>query len=152
MNAALYMPLIICALASMLKSGSRVYFLGYGMLMVAHYCAASGLSATNYDLYYLSDAALCAFLVLCLPKNKEYIFLSIVCCACVITNILGYALWDNSSSIAIYDDLYFGIYAVTILYLIPKAYHDRINKALGIARNFFRSIAYSYHRYLGAGK
>ena len=152
MNQALYMPLIICVLASMLRSEQRVYFLGYGLLMVGHYCAASGLSVPNYDIYYLSDSALCAYLVLLLPKSKDYLFLSLVCCACVLTNILGFALWDASASIALYDDLYFGIYVVTILYMIPKALHGRINQALGSARNFLRAIAYHSSRHMGARK
>ena len=154
MNEGGYALIILCALAAMTKDNARVRFGSFGLLMLGHYFATWQLSVENFGLAYLSSAALCSYLVLTLrsQKGKDFVFLSLVCGACVLTNVLGYALWDNSLSIALYDDLYFGIYIVTILYLIPKAYHDRANKAVGAARNFLRAIAYNYNRHLGSGQ
>ena len=152
MNESGYALIILCALAGLADVKTRMYYGSFGLLMLGHYFATWSLPTKDFDLAYLSSAALCAFLVLLLPKSKDYLFLSLVCCACVLTNILGFALWDASASIALYDDLYFGIYVVTILYMIPKALHGRINQALGSARNFLRAIAYHSSRHMGARK
>ena len=160
MNEAGYALLILCALAGLADTETRVYYGSFGLLMLGHYFATWPLPVEDFDYAYFSSAALCVFLVLMLPrKTKKFLFLSLVCGACVATNFTGWTAWSASkagnldaSLYTIYDSLYLGIYCVVILYLIPKALHGRINQALGAARNFFRAIAYHSSRHMGARK
>jgi hypothetical protein len=89
---------------------------------------------------------------LMLPRSKDFLFLSIVCCSCVLINILGYNLWSASANIALYDGLYFGVYIAVIIHLIPKAYNERIEQASSIGSNFFRGLINSGSRRLGENK
>ena len=152
MNAGLSLTILICVLAAMSDKQTRIYFGGFGLLMLGHYCATLLLSADNYNIYYITDAILCMFMCVFLLKRGENLFLKIVCLAGAFVNFIGWSLWHNSLSIDLYDNLYLGIYSAVVIYLMPRAYNDGINGILGVFRRLFSFAVHHMSKYLGVNQ
>jgi hypothetical protein len=123
---------------ALIRGGEKALLYGtFAAFMAVSNYFAEYISADNFAVYYLLDAAILCVLSQVFDYNKQHAIYHFILVLGVIINALGYVLWYNFIPPHLYNLSFLGLYSVVIILLLSRCSYDRGNNA---ALHFFDGV------------
>ena len=123
------------------RKRSTIPLMFIGLLLI-HDILFSGLDSSSYNIYYLADAIIGVFMIVCVERldggNNLEAELSIVAGITILLNLMGWFLWSRYYSSQMYDISFIVLYLSVIALLIKGVPTSERSTGPDIKFNCFR--------------